>query len=371
MNIPVSTPYLDDSDSDLVFKAVKSGWISGSKGDYIDEFESKFSKYCGTKFGVACSSGTAALQLAVSSLGIKKGDEVIVPTFTNIATILAVIYSGAKPVLIDSDSEIWGMDHTKMEEKITSKTKAIIPVHIYGHPVKMDVINEIAHKHNLSVIEDAAEAHGAEFQGRKAGGIGDIGCFSFYANKIITTGEGGMLVTNNEEIAKKAKMLANLAFSDVMRYRHDNLGYNYRMSNILAALGCSQLKKIEKFIEHKRFIAKKYNSRFENIKEIQIPVEKNWAKNVYWMYGIVIKDSFGITKEELRKFLIEKGIETRAFFIPMHKQPALQELNLFKDEKYPISEKLSKGGLYLPSGLTLTEKEINYVADCLIDAIKK
>ncbi len=370
MKIPVSTPSLSEKDFEFVSNAVKSGWISGTKGKYIEQFETEFSNYCGVKYGVACSSGTAALHLAISVLDLQEGDEVIVPTFTNIATILAVIYSGGKPVLVDSDPEIWGMDHNKVKEKITDKTRVIFPVHIYGHPLEMDEIMKIAKSNNLLVIEDAAEGHGAEYKGRKVGGIGDIGCFSFYANKIITTGEGGMLVTNNKEFAKKAKMLCNLAFSDIARYRHDYLGFNYRMSNILAALGCSQLSKIESFIEHKKFIGNTYNSLLGDVLGIQTPIEKTWAKNVYWMYGIVLDEQFGMSRDELRKFLSEKGVETRDFFLPMHMQPALQNRGLFKGEKYPVSEKLSKGGLYLPSGLTLTKDEILYVVNCIKEASK-
>ena len=370
MKIPVSTPSLSEKDFEFVSNAVKSGWISGTKGKYIEQFETEFSNYCGVKYGVACSSGTAALHLAISVLDLQEGDEVIVPTFTNIATILAVIYSGGKPVLVDSDPEIWGMDHNKVKEKITDKTRVIFPVHIYGHPLEMDEIMKIAKSNNLLVIEDAAEGHGAEYKGRKVGGIGDIGCFSFYANKIITTGEGGMLVTNNKEFAKKAKMLCNLAFSDIDRYRHDYLGFNYRMSNILAALGCSQLSKIESFIEHKKFIGNTYNSLLGDVLGIQTPIEKTWAKNVYWMYGIVLDEQFGMSRDELRKFLSEKGVETRDFFLPMHMQPALQNRGLFKGEKYPVSEKLSKGGLYLPSGLTLTKDEILYVVNCIKEASK-
>ena len=370
MKIPVSTPSLSEKDFEFVSNAVKSGWISGTKGKYIEQFETEFSNYCGVKYGVACSSGTAALHLAISVLDLQEGDEVIVPTFTNIATILAVIYSGGKPVLVDSDPEIWGMDHNKVKEKITDKTRVIFPVHIYGHPLEMDEIMKIAKSNNLLVIEDAAEGHGAEYKGRKVGGIGDIGCFSFYANKIITTGEGGMLVTNNKEFAKKTKMLCNLAFSDIDRYRHDYLGFNYRMSNILAALGCSQLSKIESFIEHKKFIGNTYNSLLGDVLGIQTPIEKTWAKNVYWMYGIVLDEQFGMSRDELRKFLSEKGVETRDFFLPMHMQPALQNRGLFKGEKYPVSEKLSKGGLYLPSGLTLTKDEILYVVNCIKEASK-
>lgn len=368
MKIPVSTPSITEKEHEVVFKAIKSGWVSGIKGEYIDKFESEFSKYCGVKYGVACSSGTAALHLATSLLDLKTDDEVIVPAFTNIATILAVIYAGGKPVLVDSHPETWGIDEDKIAEKITDKTKAILPVHIYGHPVDMDRVMKLSNENNLVVIEDAAEGHGAEYKSKKVGGIGHIGCFSFYANKIITTGEGGMLVTNNEAYAKKAKMLSNLAFSDVKRYEHNYLGFNYRMSNILAALGCVQLDRIEELIRKKRSIAEIYNSNFLNFPGIQTPTEKNWAKNVYWMYAIVLDESFGMSRDQLMQFLAKRGIETRPFFIPMNMQPALQNKGLFLGERYPISEKLSKGGLYLPSGLTISKEEILYVVNCIKEA---
>lgn len=368
MRIPVSEPFIGNLEAEYSLDAIKSGWVSGSKGSYIDKFEKEFSKYCDVKYGVACSSGTTALHLAIASLDLKADDEVIVPTFTNIATILCVIYSGAKPILVDSDPDIWGMDAEKIQQLITKKTKAIIPVHIYGHPVNMDKIMKLAEENNLIVIEDAAEAHGAEYKNKKVGGIGHIGCFSFYANKIITTGEGGMLVTDNKSYAEKSKMLANLAFSDVTRYQHKYLGFNYRLSNILAAFGCAQLEQIEKFVDKKRTMGKQYTSLFSNIEGIQTPVEKQWAKNVYWMYGIVLDESFGMTRDQLRDFLAERGIETRTFFVPMHMQQAFHDKGLFREESHPISEKLSENGLYLPSGLTITNEQISYVVDTIKEA---
>ena len=371
MKIPVSEPPIGKIEIEYVLDAVKSGWVSGSNGPYIDKFENEFSNYCNSKFGVSCSSGTAALQLAVSALDLQPNDEVIVPTFTNIATILAVVHSGAKPVLVDSDKEIWGIDHTKISEKITKNTKAIIPVHIYGHPVEMDTIMKIADEHDLVVIEDAAEAHGAEYKGKRIGGIGHMGCFSFYANKIITTGEGGMIVTNDERFAKKTSSLRNLAFQDTTRYLHEYLGYNFRMSNILAALGYAQFSRISEFISKKRDMAKKYSSGLSKIPGICLPIEKSWAKNVYWMYGIIIKKEFGMTRDELREFLSKRGIGTRTFFVPMHKQPGLIQKGLFKNnEKFPISEDLSENGLYIPSGLTITNDEILYVIECIKEAFE-
>ncbi len=366
--IPVSTPSLTENDFEYVEEAVRSGWISGSRGPFIDRFESEFSGYCNVKYGVACSNGTTALHLATACLDLEPQDEVLGPAFTNIATVLSVVYTGARSVLVDSNPEIWGMDHRQIESKITKRTKAIIPVHIYGHPVDMDEIMKLANDYKLIVIEDAAEAHGSLYKGKKVGGIGQIGCFSFYANKIVTTGEGGMLVTNDESFHTKAKTLCNLAYSDVARYLHGEIGFNYRMSNILAALGCSQFARIEDSISKKRWIAQRYNSLLRGINSIQLPVEKSWAKNVYWMYGIVLDDSFGMTRDELQEFLADKGVETRSFFYPMHLQPAFNKKGMFLGERYPVSEFLSNRGLYLPSGLTITDEEIIYVTECIKEA---
>lgn len=366
--IPVSSPSLDENDFRCVEEAVKSGWISGSKGIFIDKFETEFSRYCDVKYGIACANGTTALHLAAASLDLNPEDEVIVPAFTNIATALSVVYEGAKPVLVDSDPEIWGINSSKIEDKITKRTKAIIPVHIYGHPVEMDDILKLATDYGLTVIEDAAEAHGSLYKGKKVGGLGQIGCFSFYANKIITTGEGGMVVTNNDSLYLKIKALSNLAYSDVARYQHGEIGFNYRMSNIIAALGYSQFSKIEYHISRKRQVAEKYNSLLRGIDSIQLPAEKSWAKNVYWMYGVVLKDSFGMSRDQLRDFLAERGVETRSFFYPMHLQPAFTKRGMFKGEKYPVSEFLSDRGLYIPSGLTISDEEVAYVAHCIKEA---
>jgi perosamine synthetase len=371
MKIPVSTPSLTENDFACVEEAVRSGWISGSKGSFIDKFEVEFSRYCGVKYGVACSNGTTALHLATASLGLDPQDEVIVPAFTNIATVLSVVYVGARPVLVDSDPEIWGIDPAKVERKITDRTKAIIPVHIYGHPVEMDEVMKLARDYKLMVIEDAAEAHGSLYKGKKVGGIGQIGCFSFYANKIITTGEGGMVVTNDDSLHSKIKALSNLAYSDVARYQHEEIGFNYRMSNIIAALGYSQLSRIEECISRKRRMAERYNSLLRGIGSIQLPVEKSWAKNVYWMYGIVLQDFFGMTRDQLKDFLAQRGVETRSFFYPMHLQPAFNKRGMFIGEKYPVSELLSNMGLYLPSGLTISDEEIAYVAECIKEAFEE
>ncbi len=362
--IPVNEPNISESDIEYAYDAIKSGFWSGTSGKYIKEFEEKFSKFVGTKFGISCSNGTVALQLAVRALDIKKGDEVICSSFTNIASILCVVYEGAKPVLVDSRKDTWCMDEEKIEERITSKTKAIIPVHIYGHPCKMDKIMELASKHNLKVIEDAAEAHGAEFKGKRAGSFGEINCFSFYATKIIQTGEGGMCLTNDPKMAEKLQSLKGLAYgnTNATRFTHSDLGYNFRLSNISAAIGCAQMLKIDDIIEKRREMADHYNKGLKGIKGLQLPVEMPWAKNVYWVYGIVVDEKkFGMNRNKLMEELFKKGIDTRPFFASMSLQPALHKAGLFKDEKMPVAEWLGKNGLYLPSSSKLTKSQMDYI----------
>jgi len=359
--IPVYEPAIGEEELQNVIDCIKSAMISGTSGRYITEFEQRFSSYCGKQYGITTTSGTTALHLAVASLGIGSGDEVIVSAFTNIATAFAVLYSGATPVVVDSEIETWNMDVTKIEAKVTEKTKAIMPVHIYGHPCDMDPIVEIARKHSLYIIEDAAEAHGAEYKGKKVGGIGDIGCFSFYANKIITTGEGGMVITDDAELAEKARLLKNLAFSNDRRFLHHYLGFNYRMTNMQAALGVAQLRRIDEFIQKKRYIANFYSSLLKDIPGLTLPIEKPWAKNVYWMYCILVEDEFGINRDKLMTKLLEKGIETRTMFVPMNQQPIFHKMGLFTEVKCPVAEELSRKGLYLPSGATLSDEQIKNI----------
>ena len=362
--IPVCEPTLIGNELKYVTDCLKTNWIS-SAGKYIKQFEESFAKFCDCKYGVACNNGTTAIHLALEACGIGKGDEVIIPAFTMIATCNAVIYSGAKPVLVDSEKETWNMDVNKIEERITNKTKAIMPVHTYGHPVDMDVINNIAKKHNLLVIEDAAEAHGAEYNGKRTGSLGKCAAFSMYANKIITTGEGGMITTNDEKVAEKAKLLRNHAFIKP-RFLHKDLGFNYRMTNIQAAIGLAQMEKADELVNRRINNAKLYNSLLKDVKGITLPPCKEWAKNVYWMYGILVEEEFSISMPQLRETLEKKGIDTRTFFIPMHQQPLFKE---GKDERfpdcsgsYPVSEELSKKGLYLPSSSSLTKEQIENIA---------
>jgi len=360
--ISVSEPLLGAKELSNIIKCVKSGWIS-SKGAYVKKFEDKFAEFCNTKYAISTTNGTSALHLSLASLGVKQGDEVIIPSFTMIATAFAVMYTGAKPIFVDCDPRTWTMDSSSIEKMITRKTKAIIPVHIYGHPVEMKTISKLSKKHKLFIIEDAAEAHGAEYNNRKCGSLGDIGCFSFYSNKIITTGEGGMLVTNSKKIAQKARMLKDLSHSPNRRFLHAELAYNYRMTNMQAAIGYAQLDRIKELINKRRNSALLYNKYLCGVKEVRLPAEEDWAKNVYWMYAIVLERNAKIGRDRLMKKLLDYGIETRPFFVPMHSQPIMKKLSLVnKNTRYPVSDYISKNGLYLPTSPLLTEKNIKYIS---------
>ena len=359
--IPVCEPDLRGKELEYVTDCIKTNWIS-SAGKYVREFEERFSEHCGAKYGIACTNGTTALHLAMATLGIGPGDEVIIPTFTMIATANAVTYTGATPVLVDSENETWNMDIDKIEEKITDRTKAIMVMHTYGHPVDMDAVLEIADKHGLYVVEDAAEAHGAEYKGKKIGSLGDVACFSFYGNKIITTGEGGMLVTNNEEIARISRNLRDHAFSTERHFWHKYLGFNYRMTNLQAAVGLAQVERFDEMVEIRRRNAQYYNQLLRDIEGIRTPPEAPWAKNVYWMYSILIEEEFGHTRDEVRQHLAKHGIETRTFFIPIHVQPIYFHKY---HERFPVAEELCRRGMYLPSASTLKREEIERVVDCI------
>jgi perosamine synthetase len=369
--IPVCIPLLGEKELEYVVDCINTNWIS-SKGKYVEEFEEKFAKYCGCRYGVTTTSGTTALHLALASIGVGKGDEVIIPASTMIATAFAVVYCGATPVLVDAEPETWNIDVKKIEDKITDRTKAIMPVHIYGHPCDMNPIMKLAKERGLYVVEDAAEAHGAEYKGKKAGGIGHVGCFSFYANKIITTGEGGMIVTNDEEIAERAKSLRNLCFPKEKRiYLHSEVGYNYRMTNIQAAIGLAQFERIDELVEMRRRNAHLYNEYLKDVEGITLPVEKEWVKNVYWMYSILIEDEFGLSMANLATELEKKGIETRTFFIPINEQPVFQRMDLFKGEKYPVAEELARKGMYLPSSSGLKAEEIKKVVQGIVEVQRR
>jgi len=355
--IPVNEPLLDGNEKKYLNECIDSGWIS-SEGPFVSEFEQKFSKAVGKKFGAAVSSGTAALDIAIEALEIGKGDEVILPSFTIISCILQVIRSGAKPVLVDSDPLNWNMKVEDIESKITSKTKAVMVVHIYGLPVDIDPVLELCKKHNLKLIEDTAEMIGQTYKGKSCGSFGDVSVFSFYPNKHLTTGEGGMVLTDDESIFLKLKELRNLCFKADNRFVHERLGWNYRMTNIQAALGLAQLERLDEFIKIKRNIGKKYNEYLKDVEYIQLPLaEEIYAQNIYWVYGIVLDKEFGNAKKIMNELQIE-GIGTRPFFYPLHLQPALKKLKLFSNQFFPIAENLYEYGFYLPSGLALTDEQI-------------
>jgi perosamine synthetase len=364
--IPVNEPLLGERELEYVSECIRTGWIS-SAGHFIEEFEDKWAAYCGMKYGIAVSNGTTALQVAVRCLDLKPGDEVIMPAFTIISCALAIVDCGAIPVLVDSDPCTWCMDVRQVESKITARTRAIMPVHIYGHPVDMDPLLALADKYNLAIIEDAAEVHGAEYlSGRngndpvwkRCGGIGDISAFSFYANKLITTGEGGMVLTSNEQFAEKARSLRNLCFRPERRFYHTELGYNFRLTNLQAALGLAQLERFDEIVAKKRWMGQAFTERLKDIPVLQLPVEEEWAKQVYWMYGLVLDESTHMDAAEFAKRLQALGIQTRPFFLGMHEQPVFLEQGLFQGEHYPVAERIARQGLYLPSGLALTEEQL-------------
>jgi perosamine synthetase len=357
--IPVAKPSLGEEELNNLIQAFKEGWIS-SKGRFVQEFEEGFSDYLDVKYGVATSNGTVALHLALETLGISAGDEVIVPTLTFIATANSVKYTGAKPIFVDSHPNYWCIDPEEIEQHISSRTKAIIPVHLYGHPSEMDKIMDIAKAHELFVIEDSAEAHGAEYKKKKVGSFGDIACFSFYGNKIITTGEGGICVTNNKKLVQKMRILRDHGEDPNKKYWYNMVGFNYRMTNLQAAIGVAQLEKLDEFIKKKRKIAKLYNELLKNVKGISLPPEEPWAKNIYWMYSVLIGDDYSLTRDELIEEFGQKNIETRPFFKPIHTMPPYKSR-----ENQQVAEELSKKGINLPSFVELEKAEIERIAQII------
>jgi perosamine synthetase len=357
--IPVSEPDLSGNELKYVTDCIESGWIS-SLGGYVAGFEEAFSRLCGVRHGIAACNGTAALHLALVTLGIGPGDEVIVPTMTFVATANAVTYAGAKPIFVDSDPEVWTIDPRRIEEKISPRTKAVIPVHLYGHPVAMEPILGIAKRNGLLVIEDAAEAHGAQCGGQMVGSLGDIGCFSFYGNKIITTGEGGMLVTDSPQWAERAAFLLDQAMSKERRYWHPEIGYNYRMSNVQAAIGLAQTERLDEFVEKKRQIARWYTERLADVPGLSLPLERPWARSVFWMYSVLIGNEFGLDRDQLMTRLREQGIDSRPFFWPIHLLPSYN-----RGESLPVAERLAQQGINLPSGVRLTERDVDQVVDAI------
>ncbi|MEC7641641.1 MAG: DegT/DnrJ/EryC1/StrS family aminotransferase [Nitrospinota bacterium] len=362
--IPVCEPFLNGNETKYVEQCLRTNWIS-SAGQFIVDFEREFARVCGAQFGIATTSGTTALHLALTIMGVGPGDEVIIPTFTMIASANTVRHAGAWPVLVDSESKTWNMDSTKIEEKINRNTKAIMVMHTSGHPCDMDPIQALADKYNLFVLEDAAEAHGAEYRGRKIGSLGDAACFSFYANKIITTGEGGMITTNSKEFYEKASNLRDHSFSCERHFWHKYVAFNFRMTNMAAAVGLAQVEQFNNLVDRRISHAQQYSSILKEVKGLTLPPVTEGVKNVFWMYGVVVEDEFGISRDELRHRLAQLGIETRTFFIPIHLQPIYH--NHFKGQEFPVAEELCLRGLYLPSAGGLTNDEIEFVCQ----AVKK
>ena len=363
--VPVCEPTLEGNETEYVLDCLRTNWIS-SAGKYVPLFEQAFADACGCAYGVACLNGTTALHLALSAVGVGPGDEVILPAFTMIATINAVTYTGATPVLVDSEPRTWNMDVDQLAERITPRTRAIVPVHTYGHPVDMDPVMELAGKAGIFVLEDAAEAHGAEYRGRRVGGLGHAGAFSFYANKLITTGEGGMITTNDEDLSALAGTLRDHAISPERHFWHKILGFNYRMTNLQAAVGLAQVEQMDGFVDRKRRNARLYAERLQDVPGIVTPPEAAWARNVFWMYAILVEEGFGMSRDELRAYLARDGIETRTFFIPMHLQPIYHEA--FRGQRYPVAERLCRRGLYLPSATSLTPERIAHVVERIREA---
>lgn len=363
--IPVNTPLLSGNEEKYLLECIRTGWIS-SEGPFIKQFEEKFAAYIGRKEGIAVANGSGALDIAVKALKIGPGDEVIMPTFTIISPAQSVVRAGATPVLVDSDPITWNMDVSQIESKITSKTKAILVVHIYGLPVDMDPILVLCKKYGLYLIEDAAEMHGQTYKGKKCGSFGDISTFSFYPNKHITTGEGGMIMVDNPELAERCRKLRNLAFEPQgRRFVHHEMGWNYRMTNMQAALGLAQLEKIEEHIIKKREIGLAYQKGLSDLKGFHLPLDKtDYADNIYWVFGLVA-NSQELCDTTVAKLNAE-GVGIRPFFWCMHEQPVFKEMGFFKGEEYLVAEKLARNGFYLPSGLGLENKEIKRVINELI-----
>lgn len=367
--IPVSEPLIGEAERRNILRCIEEGWIA-SEGPFVEEFERAWAAYCGMTEGVAVTSGTTALELALASAGLSPGDEVILPSFTIISCVLAILEARAIPVLVDCEPDTWCMDVDQVASRIGPRTRAIMPVHVYGHPVDMDPLLELAERHGLMIIEDAAEAHGAEYRGRRAGGFGLMSCFSFYANKIVTTGEGGMVLTRSSDIAARLRSGRNLAFRSQRRFSHSELGHNYRMTNLQAAIGVAQVGSIEEHVRRKRDMGAYYTARLRHLPQLQLPVERPWARNVYWMYGVVLGDEVPIGPEQLAERLRDRGVDTRPFFVGMHEQPVLRDLGLFSGERYPHTERISRRGLYLPSGLALTRQQQDVVCAAVGDALR-
>jgi perosamine synthetase len=359
--IPVNEPVLDGNERKYLNECIDTGWIS-SEGPFIREFENLFAARVGRKHGVAVCNGSAALDTALASLDLNPGDEVIMPTFTIISCATAITRLGAIPVLIDCEPDTWNMDVSTVEARITPRTRAIMVVHLYGLPVDMDPILDIARRHNLKIIEDAAEMIGQTYRGKPCGSFGDLSTFSFYPNKHVTTGEGGMIVTDDDALAAKCRRLRNLGFSPPRRFVHEELGWNFRMTNLQAAVGLAQLERLDEFVARKRHIFARYTELLSGVPGIELPVcERDFATNINWVYGLVIADDIPFDAEEAMVRFAKLGVGTRPFFWPMHEQPVYLRMGFFAGEKHPNAERIARRGFYLPSGLALTDGQMDIV----------
>jgi len=375
--IPVNEPVVGEAELAHVVEAVRSGQIS-SLGPCVAEFEERWASYCGRRHGIAVCNGTVALQLAVACLDLEPGDEVVIPTFTIISCALAVVRAGGVPKLVDAEPRTWCLDVDAAARAITPRTRAVMPVHIYGHPAAMDPILDQADRHGLAVIEDAAEAHGAQYLSQRpgapmwyrCGSFGTVSCFSFYANKLVTSGEGGMLVCDDDALAARARRLRNLAFEPGRRFHHSELGFNFRMTSIQAALALPQIARMDEIVAKKRWIGAEYSRRLADVRALQLPVEEPWARSVYWMYGVVVDERTELDAAEVARRLVERGVETRPFFLGMHEQEAFRRRGLFAGERYPVADRLARQGLYLPSGLGLTLGQLEQVVDAVREALR-
>jgi perosamine synthetase len=370
MFVPVNEPLLDGNEKKYLCECIDTGWIS-SEGPYVKQFEEQFAARIGRKHGIAVSNGSVALDAAVTALGLGPGDEVILPTFTIISCAAAILRAGAAPVLVDCDPDTWNMDVHQIKGKITSKTKAIMVVHIYGLPVDMEPVIALAEEYGLQIIEDAAEMHGQTYRGIPCGSFGTISTFSFYPNKHITTGEGGMILTDNDEIADRCRSLRNLCFQPRKRFVHEELGWNMRMSNLQAALGVAQLERLDEFILRKRHMGERYTELLADIPGLQLPISQtDYASNIYWVYGVVLKEDIPFDAAEAMQRLGQFKIGTRPFFWPMHEQPIFQKLGILENTSYPGAEKIARRGFYIPSGIALTNEQIELAAQVLIEILK-
>lgn len=360
--IPVNEPLLDGNEKKYLTECIDTGWIS-SEGPFVKQFEEQFAARVGRRYGIAVSNGSVAIELAIAALKIAPGDEVILPTFTIISCAAAIVRAGAVPVVVDCDPVTWNLDVHQLEAKITPRTKAILVVHIYGLPTDLDPVIALANQYGLQIIEDAAEMHGQTYRDEPCGSFGAMSTFSFYPNKHITTGEGGMVVTDDPKLAERCRSLRNLCFQPQQRFLHEELGWNFRMTNLQAALGVAQLERLDEFVARKRHMGKQYTEQLAEISQLQLPLlQTDYASNIYWVYGVVLKDEVPFDAKAAMDYLRQFKIGSRPFFWCMHEQPVLKKMGLFHDESCPVAEKIARRGFYIPSGLALKDEQIDYVA---------